>query len=672
MENQKPSIAVPIGSFKGDITTWALPDGAIARLGRGSEPAMAFSPDGQYLVIGTCTGLWLYDLATLSPVVLWETEHSYIESVSFSSDGKWIAVRVSGQLVKILDVQNGTCLTQVKFETFVESVTFSLDNRYIAVAHSDYDSTPVVEVCYAETGKPFAKFTSDAENAGHYHPICFAPENRLIASTCMSAESDEAGSIVVWDTKSREQITCLSAHTRWVTTLCFSPCGKFLASGGEDRTVYVWDVNTWQQVQCYSDYGDVYRIIPSWTPDGILRAAIIHYDETGPATISVRNLESNEQLFNDQVWGNTIDFSSPNSWGNTVLFTNGSQLAYESRHQYINVWTLDNPIKRQITHSPISWPRSIFFSQDGKTLAAEHYHEGVVLWDIESKHSRPAVQVESTGKNQFVYKTESGQLYVASIKNDTVTLWEVDGDGIPLIEVSGREYWSAPPALAPTGTLFASAGENGTVQVYDVQSGEKLHEFIHPMEPSDEDDEDDEGDYVDELEFSPDGKLLVSRSKSHNVRLWDLELGEEIKMLQDDKIRGVRFCRCGRYYAYLKKEGQQYWDITRREYCENVSCLCDPTWSEIEKRLSLPPEFEYFEGPGAESLCGQYKAIGTSHKDIKGYPIDVWEITSGKHLVTLRGPSDVLEDIAFSPDNKLLASSCYDGNILLWDLTPFL
>lgn len=86
----------------------------------------------------------------------------------------------------------------------------------------------------------------------------------------------------------------------------------------------------------------------------------------------------------------------------------------------------------------------------------------------------------------------------------------------------------------------------------------------------------------------------------------------------------------------------------------------------------MPPEFEHFEGPGAHSLCGQYWAIGTSHKDLKKYPIDVWEVSSGKHLVTILGPSDRLDDLTFSPDNKLLASASYDGVILLWDLTPYL
>ena len=671
MENQKHSIPVPVGSFEGDVTTWALPEGAIARLGRGSEPKIAFSADGQYLAIGTCIGLWLYDLKKLSPIVLWEEYQGVVESVAFSPNGKWIAVSFSSQILKILDIQNNNCLTQVKSETFLEGLTFSHDNRYFAVA---YWSTSVVEVWHAETGNPFARFTADTERAGIYRPISFSPDTRLIASTCSATTTDDAESIIVWDMQSSEQIACLSAHTYWVTTLCFSPCGKFLASGGEDGTVYVWDVNTWQQVKCYTDYGRVYRIIPSWTPDGILRAAIVHYDDTGPANISVRDLESGEELYTDQVWGNTIDFSYTGDWGNNVLFSNGSQLAYECRHEFINVWTTDNPVKRQLVHSPISFPTSMFFSQDGKTLAVEHHQEGVVLWDVASKRSRPAIKVESAGKNQFIYKTESGKLHAASIKDDTVTLWEADGDGIPLIEGTGRLYWSAFPVLTSTGTLFAYAGEDGTVQVWDVQNGEKLHEFMHPLEPSDEnvDDDDDDGDFVWELEFSQDGKLLVSESKGRKVRLWDMELGQGIELLPSDRVTGFRFCDCGQHLVCFGDGEIPYWDITLRKFCEDNTCLYESQKYEIEKRLSLPQECEYVEKP-VFSSCGEYLAsIASWNKDLKRYPIGLWEVASGKHLVTFNGHVSDVNELAFSPDNKLLASASHDGTILLWDLTGYL
>ena len=96
--------------------------------------------------------------------------------------------------------------------------------------------------------------------------------------------------------------------------------------------MYVWDVNTWRQIKKYTDYGDVYGIVPSYAPDGVLCAVIHTYMETGPVTISVRDLESGEQLFTDEVWGNTIEFSATADWGNTIVFSNGTHLAYEQRH----------------------------------------------------------------------------------------------------------------------------------------------------------------------------------------------------------------------------------------------------------------------------------------------------------------------------------------------------
>ena len=671
MEDQKTSIPIQVGSFEGDVTTWVLPEGALARLGRGSEPKMTFSPDGKYLVIGTCIGLWIYELATLSPVAFWEVEQWVVGAVAFSPNGKWIAANKSGGKILILNVQNGTCLTQMKSEEFIHSMTFSDDNRFLAAA---YYTSPDVAVWHAETGKPFARFTPDPERAGTYRPICFSPDTRLIASTFRLSATDEAESIIVWSMESREKVASLSAHTRCVTTLCFSPCGKFLATGGEDGTVYVWDVSTWEQVQCYTDYGDVYGITPSYSPEGILFAAIDTYDKMGPATISVRNLESGEELYTDQVWGNTIDFSYTGDWGNTVVFSNGSQLAYECRHESINVWTTDNPTKRQFTHSPISFPTSAVFSGDGKTLAVQHHHEGVVLWDIVTKRSRPAIKDVLAGKNQFVHKTDDGKLYATSIQNDTVTLWEADSDEMPLIETTGREYWSAFPVLSPTGTLFACADGDGNIHVWDVKNRERIFKLTHPLEPSDNkvDDDEDDGDFVDELEFSHDGKLLVSESKTRNVKLWDMELGQEIELLSSCKVTGFRFCDCGQHLVCFGDEVIPYWDITHREFCEDDNCLYESKKYKIERRLSLPKEYEYIEKP-VFTTCGQYIAFITSwNKVTKSYPICLFEAESGKHLVTFRGHSSDGTALVLSPDNKLLASASHDGTVLLWDLTPYI
>ena len=91
MQNPNPQTASEETQMDTDVTTWALPEGAIARLGRGRVDAVEFSPDGKYLAVGTWIGLWWYELATMKPVALWGTEIGLISALAFSPDGTLLA-----------------------------------------------------------------------------------------------------------------------------------------------------------------------------------------------------------------------------------------------------------------------------------------------------------------------------------------------------------------------------------------------------------------------------------------------------------------------------------------------------------------------------------------------------------------------------------------------------
>jgi len=101
-------------SYNSDASSWELPAESVARLGRGRISDLAFSPDGCYLVVGSSIGLWWYELSTLAPIALWDTERGMISAISFSPDGQWLATGDGDGILKVWDVQSGVCVAKME------------------------------------------------------------------------------------------------------------------------------------------------------------------------------------------------------------------------------------------------------------------------------------------------------------------------------------------------------------------------------------------------------------------------------------------------------------------------------------------------------------------------------------------------------------------------------
>ena len=678
MEDKELVVPAPLGVSGEDVTTWALPEGAIARLERGGVGDKEFSPDGRYLAVATKIGLWWYEVETMSPIALWETERGMVSDIAFSPNGKWIAISNWDKILKVSDVQRGVSITQIELGDFGNSFVFSPDNRWLAIGNRD---TGNVELRQPETGKIVSTLMGEAEKGGVFMPIAFSPDTQLLASTNRDDTNNDAESTIVWNVESGERVAYLTGHTDYIYRLCFSPCGRFLASGGEeDGTVIIWDVGSWEKIKAYTSYGKS-DMIPSYSLDGVLRVAA---ESASDDTVTVWDLENNEKLY-------TADSEAP------VTFSNGSQLAYQYGPEFLEVWTLGDANPRRTVQTHISFvdtSESLIFSQDGKTVVAEYRYGSILLWDIESKQARPAIPTESAAKNQHIHVSSEGELYVTSVHKNTVKLWKVGSCGSPIADFTDNEP-ARLAAFTPINSKLASAHEGGNLIVWDVRSGDKLHAFRHPLQTPTDD-----SDQVWKLMFSPDGKLLISDAQyGPNARLWDVERGEEIHEFPSDEFWDIEmFSPCGRHLVGSAGKNIILWDVKHREILTKFPFLgasefaYSPCSSYLAfggedpegillwdlKRRGIYKRLQLSEGcQDVHSLrfssCGRYLALGAAWETgLEKVPICLWEVRTGKHIVTFWGHFTDVQAVAFSPNNEFLASASFDGSILLWDLKPYL
>ena len=664
----KNSAAAAMPSIDGeDVTTWALPEGAIARLGRGKGGNMAFSPDGQYFAVGTSIGLWLYELPTLSPIAFWDTERGMTGGVSFSPDGSQIVTSTFAENVKIWDVERGICTTKIDDhgKQAISNPIFSQDGQYLAAASCRMKNAKIYVWC-PHTGTKVRE--TEILSPYDVYPLCFSPDLSLMVGKNNEGKNrdrdiGDGDSITVWQVETGEQIADITGHPDRVRRFCFSPCGRFLAAGNWHGAIHVWDVESGQLERTYADYGESH-MYPYFLPEGELITAAV-----SERKIEIWHVEKSEKLDEFEHRGNrsTVHFSD-----------SGTQLALANSSE-IQIWTKgDNSDAHTVStlYGHITTMDTLVFSSDEKTLAAGLWNDNVLLWDVASKRSYRPHSEKLPGTSHHVYLSASGKLLSTCRDRNLLKVWEV-GKREPIVELTASEAdLMRPEAFAPTRHRLARADDEHSIHIWEYtptpESGSedsawKKHTTLvgHTMS-------------IKGLAFSLDGKRLASvaagipdtaKTPERDARLWDVDAGEEITKLatkfSDSKVYGssaghiadIAFSPRGDIIA-----GGQFGEIILWDATDGKTLMRIPQPKESRRQLTL-----------CFSPCGEYLASGAWWQlRLQKVPIRLWEVATGKNIATFWGHTTDVQCLTFSQDRTLLVSGGYDGVIYLWNLTPYL
>src|SRR5260370_154179 len=153
----------------------------------------------------------------------------YVDAVSWSPDGQYIASGSWDGTVQVWSAHTGVLLTTYKgHNNVVSALAWSPDGKYIAAG--DRDTT--VRVWEAFTNNP--PFTYKG-HTNEVSALAWSPNGQYIASASYD------GTVQIWKANTGVAIYIYKGHTNTVAAVAWSPDGQFIASGSWDHTVQVWN-----------------------------------------------------------------------------------------------------------------------------------------------------------------------------------------------------------------------------------------------------------------------------------------------------------------------------------------------------------------------------------------------------------------------------------------------
>ena len=158
--------------------------------------AVAFSPDGKWLAIGSGSTAWVWEVATGGEVARMAHERS-VNAVAFSPDGRWLATGSEGNMARVWEAAIGQEAARMVHEGSVNAVTFSPDGKWLATG-----SGSTAWVWEATTGQEVARMEHDDEVSA----VAFSPDGKWLATGSDGWLPLSSGEARVWLWQSKDLI----------------------------------------------------------------------------------------------------------------------------------------------------------------------------------------------------------------------------------------------------------------------------------------------------------------------------------------------------------------------------------------------------------------------------------------------------------------------------------
>ncbi|NWY09018.1 MABP1 protein, partial [Aphelocoma coerulescens] len=645
--------------------------------------ALAFSPDGKYLVTGESghmPAVRVWDVAERTQVAELQ-EHKYgVACVAFSPSSKYI-VSVGYQhdmIVNVWSWKKNIVVAANKVSSKVTAVSFSEDcsyfvtagNRHIKFWYLDDSKTSKVNATVPLLGR--SGLLGELRNNFFADVACGrgkkADSTFCITSSGLLCEFNEKRLLDKWV---ELRVSFTSSYSATTVANCISVNHDYIFCGCADGTVRIFNPLNLHFVTTLPKPHFLGTDIASVTEASRLFSGVA--DAKYPDTIALTFDPTNQWLscvYNDHslyVW----DVKDPKKVGKV----------YSALYHSSCVWNIEMYPEVKDNNQPCLPPGSFITCSSDNTIR---------LWNTESSNIHGTAlhrNILSNDLMKIIYVDDNTQVLLDTDYNSAGSAEKADA------QVLDTKVGIRTVCVSPSGEHLASGDRIGTLRIYELQSlKEMLKVEAHDSE-------------ILCLEYSkPDTglKLLASASRDRLIHVLDAGKDYSLQQTLDEhssSITAVKFAAndgkvrmisCGAdksiYFRTAQKTGEGV-QFTRTHHIVRKTTLydmdVDPSWKYAAIgcqdrnirvfNISSGKQKKLYKGSQGEDgtlikvqtdPSGLYIATSCSDKNLS-----IFDFYSGECVATMYGHSEIVTGMKFSNDCKHLISVSGDSCIFIWRLS---
>lgn len=558
---------------------------------------------------------WRY-LRTLcegDPHYSFPNQGAAVRVLTYSPDGKWLVVGCRDDLV-VWDVRTKRRL--ITLPVAARALVFSPDGQTLFTAGREGLQAWNTNTWISRSGP-----------SGWTHTLALSPDgNRLVVGTRQRAFICDSATFA----------TLLELPDA-IGPVAYSNGGEWIASDSK-QGLQIWRASDGHPVLTLEDSEDLFaRTLLFTADDAQLLASRNTTSARGVFVVSQWELEGGRELGTFPPDAQEYP-THTGAIATLCLSPSGNTLATAGMDHSIGLWDMNSrePIAMLRGHRHEVW--GLAFSPGDQTLAAGSKDGSLFMWSDHAPTLRDVLHcqgeslaVAPSGERVMTMDEEAHALRILDLRTHAPVR------SLPLV---GPATESRRPVVAVnSGMTRAVQAVNGD-QFYRMDLATGVSEELAMPTPTE----------ADRVVLSPDGQQLITQRMGRDTLWWQIQENAQLSQLRDfGRSVSVRFSQDGSTLITINREGHvKVWDTSD---------------------ASLRHAFAARAGGSGLALSSDGKLLATSGNFYDSETsIWLWSTETGEQLQELDGHKQTVASLAFSMDDKTLASSSYDSTLKLWHI----